>query len=264
VKTVSSTKYDRTYFENIKSALQQFHTDGSKQHQKVIQLLHLKENDFVVDFGCGAGALTFLLHKNFSCHVLGVDYSEDAIDLCNYHNEVSGNNKISFLRTQIADLPNLENVKAVYLADVIEHLYDEEIDALMKKISTWSRKKEDYYLIIHTDNLNYLRYIRGFIDFFSFLSAKTTLSQLRKSRRHEKELHVNLMTLSTLTKKMKNYGYILNKVEYPEITREQLRLQIGNFGGHPIVFQLLKKTYNFIKYLSPSYYCLFLKAKMPQ
>lgn len=261
MRTVDSKQYDRKYFEEaIHTTIHEFKNGKNPMLDKIGNLLPLKESDLVVDFGCGSGLLSFSLHERYHCRVVGIDYSEDAISLCNEYNRTLQYKKVSFLKSDIAAFPNMEDVRGIFFADVIEHLYDEEIDALFEKVNSWELGSEhDFYVVIHTDNLNYLRYVRWFIDSVSLILRRTSISNLKGRNDFEKARHVNLMTLSSLTKRMNRYGYRLKRVEYPEITEEGLKSQLGPLGSAPLMAYMLRKSYNLIKYLSPSFYCLFVR-----
>ena len=229
---------------------------------KIVNLLPLSASDLVVDFGCGSGLLSFSLHERYLCLVVGIDYSEDAISLCNEYKDILQYKEVSFLKSDISTLPNIENATGIFFADVIEHLYDEEIDALFEKINSWQPSSEhDFFVVIHTDNLNYLKYVRWFPDLVSLILRSTSISELKDRNNFERDRHVNLMTLSSLTKRMNRHGYTLKRVEYPEITEERLKLQLGPLGSAPFLSYMLRKSYNLIKYLSPSFYCLFMREK---
>lgn|GEM_PF-2674645 len=56
--------------------------------------------------------------------------------------------------------------QGVFLVDVIEHLSESEANLFMEKIKN-QNKDEKIYLIIHTDNKNYLRFVRSRTDFIA-------------------------------------------------------------------------------------------------
>lgn len=262
MRTVDSSKYDRHYFEeSIGTTLHKLKDGKNHILDKIVNLLPLKESDLVVDFGCGTGLLCFSLYEKYRCRVVGIDYSEDAIALCKEYNSVLKYDNVTFLRSDISSLPRFENVIGIYLADVIEHLYDEEIDALFEIIGHWQQNNEqNFHVVIHTDNLIYLKYVRWFVDLVSLICRKTSYSELSERNRFDKERHVNLMTLSSLSMRMKRYGYILERIEYPEITEERLKSQLGPLASLPLIPYLLRSSsYKLIKYLSPSFYYCFIK-----
>jgi 2-polyprenyl-3-methyl-5-hydroxy-6-metoxy-1,4-benzoquinol methylase len=56
-----------------------FNMTTEKQLGKLIEILHLGENDHVLDLGCGIGTITEHISDVTGADVVGVDFSEDAI-----------------------------------------------------------------------------------------------------------------------------------------------------------------------------------------
>src|SRR3990167_9777879 len=214
LKSVDSKRYDKDYFEDVLDTIdysKPVSISGFKDiHKYLAQFVHHKQDDFIVDFGCGSGDLAFLLAAKYRSRILGIDYSSDAIDIANKNMRSlikTGSLKskrVSFLCATNSALPKLSNVKSIYLADVIEHLYDGEIDLIMKAFLSW-KGKSPLHIIIHTDNNIFLKFLRPFIDFFALVTKKTTLEVIRIRNKWENERHINLTTPAQLTKKLKRY-----------------------------------------------------------
>jgi len=264
MRTVHSGKYNADYFTNTLAMTKSLvESGGTHIHETIANLLALHENDTVIDFGCGAGPLSFLLNKKFHCKVIGIDYSADAIALCQQYNQNLSIDDVSFLCSGIENLPILENIKAVYMGDVVEHLYDEQLDELFMKMREWARNRqriaEEFYVVVHTDNLHYLNYARPFLDIINLISRRVSFEQLHERNRFEKDRHVNLTTAARLNKRFLKYGYLLEKIEYPAISEERLRIQLGYLGEFKLSAAVIKKIYPILKYMSPSFYALYRK-----
>jgi cyclopropane fatty-acyl-phospholipid synthase-like methyltransferase len=266
-KSVDSSKYNKDYFgeryqyvdyEKIKNVSEFGHT-----YQKAGSILLLKENDKVVDLGCGSGQLSFYLNMKYGCDVTGVDYSPDAIHFCGKNLEIlSGRSEYKDIRKKVRfylsnndNLPKFENIKAVYLIDVLEHLYDEETKLILEKIKKWETEK-GIYLIIHTDNNNYLRFVRPFTDFISVFLGKTTWKKIKEGKEWDAERHVNLMTARVLKKKLEACGFRIKKLKYSPIDEEMVKVHLGQASK---IKPLLYLAYFFGKlfyFLRPSFYML--------
>jgi len=261
MKSVDSSLYDKNYFErSISTTLDVIKSGDSPIHNTILGLLPLDPGDTVVDFGCGTGILSFLLHRRYGCSVIGIDYSADAIDMGRKYNEKLGYEKVTFTHSDIEGLPALNGIKAVYLSDVVEHLYDSEIDRFFDKLNEWNRgggKKEELFVIVHTDNTLYLRFIRPLVDFINIITKRSTFDQLAARNKFERERHVNLTCVQKLTRTMKRKGYYLAKIVYPEISDKALKNQLGYIGEFKLTKYLIKAFYPLARPLSPSFYALY-------
>ena len=144
-KSVPSSEYDKAYFEGRYQNIDYTKLEGGNGfdhiYQKAGSMLELGESAKVVDLGCGTGQLAFYLYLKYKCYITGIDYSPDAIYFCHknanaldYFQEYADlGKKVNFLQANNDNLPNFQNIQAVFLVDVLEHLYDEEIDLVMDK-----------------------------------------------------------------------------------------------------------------------------------
>lgn len=262
MKQVSPKKYDAQYWDhfpfsyNRKIKLAEY----GDVPNRISELLQLEKTDTVVDLGCGTGLVAFFLLQKYNCKVIGVDYSKDAIKICKYNkkkflenNKVSSA-KITFFNKTISELATFKDIKAVYLKDVIEHLYDEEINQILDKIKKWNKK--NIYLIIHTDNNLYLKYIRPFEDLLKLFLHKTTKKAMNSRNKYEAERHVNLMTVNQVKRKLLKKGFVTEKVEYAVLNYEKIGGQLKMVGQ---LKPLLLIVYFFAKllfFLRPSFYIL--------
>lgn len=256
---VKSKKYNLKYFRifgkidyaNLK------HTDAAKKFQEVTQYSQIKTDDVVVDFGCGRGDFCFYLSQKYRCIVIGIDYSNDAIKLCRSNLKVFSKNqkckvRIKFYHRNNNHLPVLKNVDYVFLNDVVEHMHDYEIRSVMAVINKWGK---NITLLIHTDNLIYLKLIRPFIDIVGAIKGSFT-PEYFKSRTIVEKLHINLTYPSLFRNKMNTWGFKQNKLFYPDISDKAIMGQL-NLKKSPYIFRCIKTILTKTRFLSPSFYAIY-------
>lgn len=263
MKQVSTKKYDASYYENNyffdynKKVRLEDYGDVPK---RMSDMLPLKKTDNIIDFGCGVGSLIFYLSLKYKCNAIGIDYSKDAINVCQnnkkkfFQNNKSDRKKITFLNKSIVELPLFKNIKAVYLQDVIEHLYDEEIYKMLEKFKTWNNN--GIYLILHTDNNLYLQYVRPIEDFINLFLHKTTKKEIKRRNKYEVERHINLMTVNHVKRKLLKQGFVTEKVEYSTISYEKIQAQLKKTWQIKPLLQIIYYSAKLLFFLRPSFYIL--------
>lgn len=264
MKQVNQKYYDHKYFNfqsnspdfSLKLTPNNFH----KKYLEIASILKLDPRDKICDLGCGTGDLSFLLWLKYHCSVVAIDYSTDAIKICRQKKKLFNKNnshpKILFLNRNNQCLPNLTNIKAVYLCDVIEHLYPSEVDFILNQIIKWGKPN----ILIHTDNNNYLKLIQPFINFISLVLKKTNLKKLRKIKKFHQKRHVNLTTPRKLTKIMKQYGYYPKTIKYPKVDQQTIIKQLGPLARYKILIYISNKFIKLMPFLSPSFYSLYIHS----
>lgn len=262
MKQVSPKKYDSLYWDNFpfdfnrKLKLKDF----GDVEARMSEMLKLKKTDTIVDLGCGTGQLSFYLSLKYNCEVIGIDYSKDAIEIAQVNKkDFIENNKvdtkrITFLNKTNAELKIFKNIKAVYLKDVIEHLYDEEINKILDTIKKWNN--EYMYIIIHTDNNLYLQYIRPFEDQINIFLHRITKKEIYRRNKIEAERHINLMTVNQVKKKLLRQGFITENVEYATLSSEKIREQLRIAGQLNLLVQIIFFFAKLLFFLRPSFFIL--------
>lgn len=264
MKQVNSRKYNLKYYQSHLGIL-----DCSKKlklndfgyvHSKLGDLVNLGSNDTVVDFGCGTGTFCFYLHLRYNCNVIGIDYSKDAIAIAktnkinfSQHNRLDAK-KITFFNRNNEEIPKLKNIKVVYLQDVIEHMYDGEIEIILDKFIKWNNKK--IFIIIHTDNNFHLKHIRPLVDLLLMFFRKTSKQDIINRKKRDKKLHINLTTAMELKNKLSLNGFSTEKIEYSVWTLERLKNWLGKTA---IIQPIIYIIYIFCKlfpFLRPSFFLL--------
>lgn len=266
VKKVDQSKYNEEYFQGrYKLNYTDFETPNKFEqiYQKAGSMIKLNNEDVVIDLGCGSGMFPLFLYLKYGCKITGIDYAEDAIKICDKNLENFSKkekfknikNKISFILSDNENLPNFEKIKAVFLIDVIEHLFNEEIELVIEKIKSWSGEGE-IYLIIHTDNKNYLRFIQPIIDFIAVSLGRKKIKEIIEKNKWDFERHVNLTTPKKLKKKLSKSNFKILKTEYPQMDIELVKGQLGSIGKYPIILYPIYFFGKILFFLRPSFYLL--------
>lgn len=264
MKQVNPKYYDKKYFKfqsnspnfSKKLNLKSFH----KKYSEIASLLKLKTTDHICDYGCGTGDLSFLLNIKYKCQTTSIDYSKDAINICQeklllFKKNTNPNAKINFLNKNNQNIPNLKNIKAVYFCDVFEHLYPSEIKFIFNKISNWNNP----YIIIHTDNDFYLKYIEPIIFFIALIIKKTSLKQIKQQKNFNKKRHINLTNPKRLSREMKKNGYKQILLRYPKIDKKTIKTQLNNLSKFNLLINFCYFCLNLFPQLSPSFYAIYKK-----
>ena len=262
MKQVKPTLYNQKYFDfqsnsssfNNKLKISDFH----KKYHEIISLISLSSSDHVCDYGCGNGDLSFLIYLKSKCKITAIDYSSDAIKIClskldHFKKNTDSNIDIKFLNKNNQNIPKLKNIKAVFFCDVFEHLYNHEIDYIIKQIFQWNNPK----IIIHTDNNIYLKYIYPIANLLALLTRKTTIKKLKAEHLFHQKRHVNLTNPKKLTLKMNKLGYELVKIKYPNIDKKTIKIQLGNLSKYPFLINISFFLLKIFPFLSPSFYALY-------
>lgn len=264
MKQTNAKKYGYEYYENAyghsiyDSTLNYFTSKHFDIYKEIVNLVKIKPNDKVIDYGCGNGDLAFYL-TSLNCRVTGIDYSKETIDICNEKlKKIKRLINIDFINCNNDSLPRFKNVKVVFFCDTIEHMYDEEITVVLEKIKEWN-EIDDIQIAIHTDNANYLKFIKPFFDLMFIILKVKTIEQIKEDYNIEQELHVNLTTPRKLQLKMERLGYQQMILSYPEITKERVERQLGELRKIPFLTTfclfLLKRS----QICSPNFYALYKK-----
>lgn len=94
--------------------------------RKVLEIHTPGPDDHVVDFGCGWGTFGFALAGRTG-DVLGIDFSERSIEMCNQRLEVDPRENLTFLCADAGDTGlEADSVDLVIAADLFEHVYPED------------------------------------------------------------------------------------------------------------------------------------------
>ena len=125
--------YDRSdYFEGGTEHLQDLESRFQKYRiDKVLQIYEPGPEERVLDLGCGWGTFCWALGDRVA-EMVGVDFSQKSIDLCEKRLARSAIDGVSFLCADARDTGlEAESFDLVIGADLVEHLYPEDSRAVV-------------------------------------------------------------------------------------------------------------------------------------
>jgi len=262
MKQVNPKFYDKKYFEFQSSSPNFFKKLTSnkfnKKYQEISNLIKLKPTDKICDFGCGNGDLSFLLFLKYDCSITGIDYSHDAINICQtklklFKKNTNNKPKIKFYNLDNQHLPKLKNIKAVYFCDVFEHLYPQEIKLIVNQVSSWGNPD----IVVHTDNDIYLKIIQPIIDATTIITGKSTLKEVKQQKKFHQKRHVNLTNPKKLSQTMETFGYSQQILAYPKIDKETVINQLGSLSKIKLLVKLSLFIVKLLPFLIPSFYSVY-------
>ena len=86
--------------------IDEFHTRGKESTIEIANLAQLKQQHNVLDVGCGLGGSARYIATEFGCPVIGVDLTDEYIDVANKLTEfVNLSDKVSFKQASALELP---------------------------------------------------------------------------------------------------------------------------------------------------------------
>lgn len=110
-------------------------SDNNFTYRTLISLSgkYLKNNERILDIGCGIGTVDFYLCKR-GHKLLGIDISKNAIEIASINSRLLGMDKnIKFMQCDIASVTNVGSYDAVIALEVLEHLKKD--DGILKTLN---------------------------------------------------------------------------------------------------------------------------------
>lgn len=211
---VNSEIYDSDYYLHAYSA-------DTKKYLSELQNLPIalhrcfdyanpKPGEKILDLGCGRGHLAYFCVLK-GCEVTAVDYSKDAVELALKAKEALPENfkdKMIVRQIDFKELDTSEKYDVVFMADLLEHLYDWELKILFDKVKQILRPKTGR-LIIHTAPnktwINSIFPLKRILDWPSTLRKRKDFYYTRDKYSYDPEMHVNEQTLSGVKKLLKGF-----------------------------------------------------------
>ncbi len=176
--------YDRSdYFEGGTEHLQDLDSPFQRYRiEKVLQLYDPDPEERVLDLGCGWGTFSWALGHRV-VEMVGVDFSQKSIDLCEKRLAGSAIEGVSFLCADARDTGlEGESFDLVIGADLVEHLYPEdsqdvvaEAFRVLKKggrLSLWTPHRGHFLEMLKARNV-LLRRDVSHVDYKSMDRLKT-------------------------------------------------------------------------------------------
>jgi len=142
-------------------------TGGKQTTEEFVKELNLKPGMRVLDIGCGIGGSAFYMARNFGAEVLGIDLSNNMLDIANERKmemEENIRNSVSFryLDATTAVFP-ANSFDVVYSRDAIMHILDKE--PLYERILTWLRPGGQLLVSEYIHGRNYPDLSQEYLDY---------------------------------------------------------------------------------------------------
>lgn len=155
MRRVNPKVYTKDYYlTDCTGYLEFIRTYGEKlepRFKEILPSVVIKKNTNVLDIGCGRGELIYYISK-MGANGYGIDYSSSAIKLANAlksKKEQRYKEKMHFLVMDAKALQFKDSFfDSVIMTDVVEHLYPEELDIVIKEVKRVLKPNGE--LIIHT------------------------------------------------------------------------------------------------------------------
>lgn len=152
----------------------------------VFQIYTPTKKQRVLDLGCGWGTFCFAVAPLCE-QIVGVDYSQKSIDLCNKHLAKSNHNNIKFVCADAQDTGlERESFDVIICADLFEHLYPnvfenvlDECRRLLKKngkLVIWTPHRGHILEILRNNNI----ILKKFVSHVDYKSMDRILDSLNK------------------------------------------------------------------------------------
>lgn len=207
--------YNRSdYFERGTEHLQDIDSPFQKYRvDKVLQIYEPGPEERVLDLGCGWGTFSWVLGPRVA-EIVGVDFSQKSIELCEDRLARSAIDGVSFLCVDARDT-GLEgkSFDLVIGADLVEHLYPEDSEAVVAE--AFRVLKEGGRLSLWTPHQGH---------FLEMLKARNILLQRDVS-------HVDYKSMDRLKRTVTSEGFLVERAYYTE----------SHLGGLRSVEQALQK-----------------------
>jgi 2-polyprenyl-3-methyl-5-hydroxy-6-metoxy-1,4-benzoquinol methylase len=183
---------------------------GEDSHHPLYQYLfnnikvEVKDKN-VLDLGCGRGELCIASARKGARKVVGLDFSCDAINIAKKHLSECGdlkNKSVEFILGNALEHQFEEKYDVIFLTDIIEHLYDDQLSLLFKNVK--NHLSETGVIVIHTMPTKefimfgqYLKFITYFIrgKKHHFLTFANQAAETHVNLHHKEQLARHLTGL---------------------------------------------------------------------
>jgi 2-polyprenyl-3-methyl-5-hydroxy-6-metoxy-1,4-benzoquinol methylase len=195
-------------------------TNFTKRLKSLNKLIDAPTFESVLELGCAYGFFGELILKNGNKYV-GYDISEDSIK---YANENFG--KYFNSKNYLIDDIQKDSFSDVFMWDVIEHLVNPE--EFIKKASYETKRNGRIYITTG--------------DISAWLPKK----QKAKWRMIHPPTHVHYFTKNSITKLLNKYGYEIERISYPPVSRSIRVIFYSLFILNKKPFKLFQWIYKLI------------------
>lgn len=225
MKKVESSVYTRKYYLSDCTGYQEFKKSFGEilepRLARIVKDIPLKKGMKVLDIGCGRGEMVFWAAKE-GTEAVGIDYSPSAIKLAKQAQKkksLAMRKKTQFIQMEAETLkfPD-ETFDAVFLIEVLEHLYPQQAEKVLSEIKRVLKDKG--FLFVHTapsrwfNDFTYRYYCYPVsiivVGLWNFLSSKKypNLAPWKNLRtKYHKLMHVNEPNYFYLKKLFSKFGF---------------------------------------------------------
>ena len=162
MKKVPPDLYTKEYYEHSGGASYFLKNKIDPVYYKSVELVSENGNSVkILDIGCGRGDLAKALASRLSdSYIFAIDYSESAVNMARDY--CVDNQNVVVMKCDATRLPFKNNsMDFVFLLDVVEHLYPEQLNTTLQEILRIMKKNGR--LMIHTFPTRYMNDIAHFI-----------------------------------------------------------------------------------------------------
>lgn len=218
--------YDSNYYLNDCGGHETFNrTNGEEitDHRLLaaIDLAQPNKTKRILDIGSGRGELAYALSKT-SLHVVGLDYSKDAIDISKQ--TFKGIENLEFIQTDIIKYETNQKFDVILATDVVEHIEQDMLLKMFAKVKILLNK--DGVFIVHTAP-NKLKYLYEYNKKYKIANDIGSYLPANPRTHYEDMMHINEQTPAGLNRGLKksfNFVYVWTALS-PDI--------LGDFDSKP-------------------------------
>lgn len=220
--------YSRDYYLHSCAGSEVFTFGGDSSHALyayIFEQMKIEVKDKkVLDLGCGRGELCIASMRKGASKVVGLDFSQAAVEIATEHLRKSTDltsKDISFLQGNALELNLNEKFDVIFLTDIVEHLYDDQLEILFKKVK--SHLALDGIVVIHTMPTKEFMIFGQFLKFILYL-VKGKKYHFLTFKEQAAETHVNLHHKEQLKRNLKNFD---SKIWYDFADRGPVKKMIS-------------------------------------
>lgn len=246
-KRVTAKDYDEEYFELQFLAFKKMKKWAQTRIKEVLSFAEVSEQDIIADVGCGTGTFTIECAKKGS-QAYGLDFSRNGLYIAKRASKEAGiSDRVDFIESSAEALAMKENsVNKVICADLVEHLYSSQFEALLTELVRIT--KIGGTVIIYTPSPSLISKLPAPIKNFGrliFRIPKLEESELAERGQKYEYLHVHLKSARFLKAKLRENGFQIEKEIHTGTgfsALEKTRIIQDFLGGHTLIKARVTKT----------------------